>query len=135
MDDVIFEQSFNRCQTQVMPAIITEDFEFYHDMAGVQDRAQFLAAIQKNLCSRENDKLIRKLVPGSLQVYPLKNNGQLYGAIQRGEHEFYIRQADGKTHIDGIAKFTHLWILQGEDWKLKRVLSFDHQPASKSEAE
>ena len=30
------------------------------------------------------------------------------------------------------AKFIHLWILEDNDWKLKRVFSFDHQKAIKN---
>jgi hypothetical protein len=27
------------------------------------------------------------------------------------------------------ASFTHLWLLEQNTWKLRRVLSYDHQPA------
>jgi hypothetical protein len=27
-----------------------------------------------------------------------------------------------------IAKFIHVWVLENEEWKIKRELSYDHQP-------
>ena len=75
-------------------------------------------------------KPIRKLVPGSMELFSLKKNGLLYGMIQRGTHEFYIKEKGKPLYKTGIAKFTHLWLLEDNAWKLKRVLSFDHQAAS-----
>ena len=33
-----------------------------------------------------------------------------------------------KERLDGLAKFTHVWILSNGNWKLSRVLSYDHGP-------
>jgi len=57
----------------------------------------------------------------------LDNNGQTYGALQSGEHDFYIQEPDKALIKTSIAKFSHLWVLVNGEWKLKRVLSFDHQ--------
>ena len=130
LDRLIFEESFNQCHTEVLPPIITTDFEFYHDVGGVQNKAEFLQAVKDNICSNPNNKPIRKLVPNSMEVFSLKQDGVIYGAIQRGVHEFYIKEKGKKLYKTGIAKFTHLWLLSNEKWQLKRVLSFDHQPAS-----
>ena len=59
----------------------------------------------------------------------MKNNGELYGAIQKGKHNFQEKQ-NGKLITVGIADFTHLWILESNIWKLKRVLSYNHMPYS-----
>lgn len=130
LDNILFEESFNKCNEEVLPPLITSDFEFYHDIAGIQDKNEFLRAVKNNICSNPDKKPIRKLVPGSMEVFPLNNNGVLYGVIQRGVHEFYIKEPGKKIYKTGIAKFTHLWLLQDGKWQLKRVLSFDHQPAS-----
>jgi len=130
LDNLLFEESFNKCRVEVLPPLIMEDFEFYHDVGGVQNRTEFLKAIKDNICSNPNKKPMRKLVSGSMEIFSLKNNGILYGVVQRGIHEFYIKETGKKIYKNGIAKFTHLWILDDGKWKLKRVLSFDHQPAS-----
>ncbi|MEQ8523163.1 hypothetical protein [Gracilimonas sp.] len=57
----------------------------------------------------------------------MKDNGELYGAIQRGEHEFYILEPGKEMYKTGFARFTHLWLLEDGEWILKRVLSYDHK--------
>ena len=79
------------------------------------------------MCSTPERKPIRKLVDGSLDVFPLYNEGILYGAIQNGVHEFYIKEPDKELYKTNIAPFTSLWIIEENQWKLKRVLSYDHQ--------
>lgn len=126
-DSIIFERTFNKCELEKLEPIIAENFEFYHDKGGIQDRTAFMKSVQKNVCGNPNFKLLRKLVKGSLEVFPLENKGKLYGAIQRGKHTFHIRK-NGKVTPDGVALFTHLWILENNTWRLKRVLSFNHLP-------
>ncbi|MCW8879837.1 MAG: nuclear transport factor 2 family protein [Kangiellaceae bacterium] len=130
LDNIIFEESFNNCHLEALNPIISEDFEFYHDVAGVQHRDSFLKSVKQNICSNMNNKPIRKLVPNTMELFSLKKDGVLYGMIQRGIHEFYIKEKGKPLYKTGIAKFTHLWILEDDKWKLKRVLSFDHQSAS-----
>ena len=130
LDNLIFEESFNKCNTEVLPPLITADFEFYHDIGGVQNKVDFIKAMEENICSDLNRKITRKLVPDSMEIFSLKKDGVLYGVIQRGVHEFYIKEMNKKAFKTGIAKFTHLWILNDGKWQLKRVLSFDHQAAS-----
>lgn len=127
MDEQIFDKGFNLCDTAATRAAILEDFEFYHDQAGITDsKEEFMRTIKRNICGDPENKPIRKLVEESLQVFPLYNNGTLYGAIQMGDHKFYIREADGSMRFTTESKFTHLWILTDGEWKLKRVLSYDH---------
>lgn len=128
LDDIIFKQSFNKCDHAGMIALIPDDFEFYHDVGGLETSKQnFVETVKQNICGNMAEKPVRKLVPGSLQVYPLYKNGALYGAIQKGEHEFYIRRGDEPLQFTSAAKFTHVWMLHEGAWKLKRVLSYDHQ--------
>ena len=65
-------------------------------------------------------------MPGSLEVYPLYNNGQLYGAIQHGVHTFEFLNHQGEYQKGDIAKFTHVWVLEDGTWKVRRELSYDH---------
>ena len=69
----------------------------------------------------------RNLVSESLEVFPLRNNGEIYGAIQTGKHTFQEKQ-NGVFSTVGIANFTHVWIIENKQWKLKRVLSYNHLP-------
>ncbi|PQJ77795.1 nuclear transport factor 2 family protein [Polaribacter porphyrae] len=125
-DSIIFERAFNKCEIEKLEPIISKNFEFYHDVSGVQNRNEFLNVIKKNLCSNPGN-MKRDLVKNSLQVFPLKNKGKLYGTIQKGKHTFQEKQ-NGILKTVGIADFTHLWILESNIWKLKRVLSYNHKP-------
>jgi uncharacterized protein DUF4440 len=128
LDSLIFEQGFNKCQFSEFESYISEDLEFYHDQGGLSEtKEDFINAIKQNICSNSEMKPIRKLVANTLKVYPLYNNGVLYGAIQSGEHEFYIAEPDKEPYLTSSAKFSHVWIKDKDSWKLKRVLSFDHQ--------
>ena len=64
-----------------------------------------------------------------MEVFPLyKDNGQvLYGVIQTGVHDFYQQDEGEDAHKTTTARFTHLWVVENGNWKLKRVLSYDHQ--------
>lgn len=126
-DSLLFDEGFNRCKIQVTEDIISGELEFYHDTGGFQDREAFFKAVKENICSSPDRKPIRKLVLGTLKVFPLKDNGRLYGAIQKGIHQFYIKEPGKDLYLTSTAKFTHLWILESESWKLRSVLSYDHQ--------
>lgn len=127
-DSLIFDSAFNKCNTKDLPALIAKDFEFYHDTGGITiGKEAFLKTTEQNICGNPKVKPFRELVNGSLQVYPLYENGTLYGAIQKGSHNFYLRE-NNKLRPTVTAKFTHLWILENKKWTLKRVLSYDHQP-------
>lgn len=125
-DSIIFERTFNKCELEKLDPIIAQDFEFYHDIGGIQDREGFITAVKENICTNPGINK-RRLVKNSLTVFPLKKNNKLYGAIQKGKHTF-LQKIDGKMKTVGIADFTHLWILENKLWKLKRVLSYNHQP-------
>ena len=125
-DSIIFERVFNKCEMEKLTPILADDLEFYHDVAGVQNREEFINAIKNNLCSDPGINQ-RTLVDSSLEVFKMEKNGELYGAIQKGKHTFQQKN-DGKMKTVGIANFTHLWILENNEWKLKRVLSYNHQP-------
>lgn len=124
-DSLIFEIGFNRCNLAPYDTLISEDLEFYHDKGGPSyGKAAFIASVQKNICNGSY-KPKRELVDSSLKVFPMYNNGVLYGAVQKGTHLFYINEANGWKHT-GTAAFIHLWLIHNGRWKLKRVLSYDH---------
>lgn len=126
-DSLIFEDGFNNCHIGKFENILSKDMEFYHDTGGMQNKDEFFEAFNRNICSGSGPKPIRKLVANTLKVFPLKNNGVLYGAIQNGDHEFYLKKEGEELIKTGFARFTHLWLLEDGEWILKRALSYDHK--------
>lgn len=107
--------------------LLTADLEFYHDKGGFQDKSLFMKAMKENICNNPERKPIRKLAANTLEVFPLYNNGVLYGALQKGKHEFYIKEPNKELYQTGDALFTILWIKENEDWKAKRIYSYHHE--------
>lgn len=125
LDSLIFDIGFNKCDLSHYDPIISDDLEFYHDKGGITDgKAAFIASIKNNICGSPN-KVKRELVPNSMKVYPLYSNNVLYAFVQEGEHEFF-EFSNGKWVKGSLAKFTILWLLEDKQWKMKRVLSYDH---------
>jgi hypothetical protein len=126
-DSLFFEKSFNQCDIAYLESKMTQDLKFYHDQSGFQDRKKFFENIHQYICSPSSKKPIRKVDANSLEVFPLYNNGKLYGAIQMGIHHFYIREQGKEDIHTSTAKFTHVWLIQEGIWKLSEVLSYDHR--------
>jgi len=117
MDRELFDAAFVECDQAKFSSLFTDDAEFYHDRTG----ASYRDDVKKlRSCPRENG-VTRTLVPGSLEVYPIKD----FGAIQMGRHTFVRAGEPGAE----IAKFVHLWSYSEGKWRLSRVMSFDHRPA------
>ncbi len=134
-DSIFFERGFNLCDLEYLNKAIHKDLIFFHDQGGIQNRNEFLENTKKNICSNPNKKPIRKLEENSLQVFPLYNNGKLYGAIQSGIHDFYIREPNKEDVHTSRAKFTHVWLSENGDWLLKEVLSYDHNDPTQGTAQ
>lgn len=133
-DSLLFQVGFNTCDISQFDNLLSDNFEFYHDKAGLTNsKAAFIASVQNGLCKLDY-KPRRELVAGSLQVYPLEKNGALYGAVQLGEHKFYALEKGKPTQQTDEAKFTHVWLLENGRWKLSRGLSYAHQGAPVSAA-
>lgn len=130
-DSLLFERGFNNCDFEILAELVDENFEFYHDENGIQNREQFLKGFKESICSTPNRKPIRKVIDESLEIYRLKNNGETYGAIQKGIHLFYIKEPNKELYLTNIAKFTSIWLLKEGNWKLSRVLSYDHKEPNK----
>jgi CubicO group peptidase (beta-lactamase class C family) len=125
-DSIFFERGFNQCDMAYLEQAVADDLKFYHDQSGFQDRKAFLENTRKNICSNPAKKPIRKVDEASLEVFPLYNNGKLYGAIQHGIHHFYIRETGKDDLWTGTARFSSVWLLEKGIWKLSEVLSYDH---------
>ncbi|HEY4009422.1 MAG TPA: nuclear transport factor 2 family protein [Acidobacteriaceae bacterium] len=117
LDTKLFD-AYNHCDLATMSAMVEDGLEFYHDKTGLTVGKQpFLEAIKNNICG----KVQRTLVPGTMEVYPLKG----YGAVEIGVHRFTHpgHPQDGM----GDAKFVTLWENKGGTWMVSRVISFDHE--------
>lgn len=126
-DSIFFEKSFNQCDIAFLEKAIHPDLVFYHDQGGIQNKKTFLENAKKNICGKGTQKPIRKVKPESLEVYPLYSDGKLYGVVQTGIHDFYLREANKSDVFTSEAKFTHVYLLINNEWILKEVLSFDHK--------
>lgn len=129
--DSLFWITYNNCDTTQFQNFFTEDVEFYHDKGGLTLGLENLAlSIKKNLCGNNNFRLRREAIAGTVKVYPLQKSDTIYGAILSGEHVFYILEKGKKERLDGQARFTHVWLLNNGVWKMSRIISYDHGPAT-----
>lgn len=127
-DSLLFDAGFNNCKISAFEHLVSQDLEFYHDQGGLTtNKEDFLTNVRNNICSSPDKKPIRKLDAESLQVFPLYSNGKLYGALQKGRHDFFIKEPGKELYQTSTALFTHVWLLENGEWILKRVLSYDHQ--------
>jgi len=128
--DSLFWTGYNTCDYQIMESLLAQEVEFYHDKGGVMmGSAAVMKATRENICGNPNRKTRREVVPGTLRVFPMKNGDKIYGAVLSGDHYFYGKQNDQPETREGLAKFTHLWLLKDNTWKMHRILSYDHGPA------
>ncbi|MFT4802614.1 MAG: hypothetical protein ACI93N_002394, partial [Flavobacteriaceae bacterium] len=130
-DSLLFNIGFNTCDITPFKKLVSDNFEFYHDKAGITNsKSKFIEGIENGLCKLDY-KPKRVLDKKALEIYPLKQNGVLYGVIQNGIHRFYAIEKNKEEYLTSVAKFTHLWILENGTWKLKRGLSYDHKDVEK----
>lgn len=126
-DSLLFERGFNRCDLAYLDRVISTDLRFFHDQSGIQDRDRFMDNTRKYICANAAQKPIRQLEAGSLVVFPLYEDGRLYGGIQHGIHHFYLREAGRADRWTSVARFTHVWLWRDGRWQLSEALSYDHR--------
>lgn len=133
LDSLYFNIAFNQCDSLVGRSLVSKDFEFYHDQVGVLlDSAEVLASnIMVEDFSWICNGSYRKLIDESMEVFPLYEENVLYGAIQTANHQFFNRDKDVATSLRTNAKFIHLWIIEDDEWKLRRAFSYDHQSVNR----
>jgi hypothetical protein len=99
---------------------MSREFEFYDDRSGLNISFEKAVASNEDRCSKPYT-LTRELVNTSVHVL-----GD-YGAVQIGIHDFIIDGEKVET-----AKFITVWEKTDDSWIVKRAISYDHEPASKS---
>jgi len=127
-DSILFKIGFNKCEVEKSAELMFDDLEFYHDKGGITNSKDQFVKIMKNGICRENnpEKVYRILIDESLEVFPMYNNGKLYGALQNGKHYFSTSASTSFKESDNYALFSHLWLIEEGEWKLKRVISYNH---------
>ena len=111
-------QAFNAHDIERLKTFFTKDLEFYHDKSGLTSYDQTNENFKKMF--DQNNGIKRELIPNSLEVYPIKD----YGVIEIGEHQF-CHIENGKNDC-GTFPFIIVWQNQGGDWKVSRVISYNH---------
>lgn len=130
-DSLLFDVGFNTCDLAQFEKLVSEKFEFYHDQGGITpSKAGFVESVKNGICGLAYQPK-RRLVDSTMHVFPLYDKGVLYGAIQTGDHRFFALEKGMPEYLTGLAKFTHLWLLEGGEWKLSRGLSYDHREVEK----
>jgi ketosteroid isomerase-like protein len=116
--DSIMFQAFNRQDMATFKAMFTEDLEWFQDNGGLIPYKTVFENFGNTF--RNENKLSRELVKGSMEVHPIKD----YGAIQIGSHQFRHFE-NGKEEI-GTFKFLMIWQNKNGQWKISRVISYDY---------
>jgi hypothetical protein len=117
MDSILFN-AFNTRNIEQFKSFFTADLEFFHDKGGLtnyEHTIEFMKTTAKN-----NTQLRRELIKESLEVYPVPG----YGAMQIGSHTF-CNIENGKQSC-GTFKFVHIWQKRDGEWKISRIISYDH---------
>ena len=129
LDGSLFD-AFNHCSSKAElrrhAGYLDEKLEFYHDNGGVTwSRRDYMANTERNVCGRFQ----RRLVAGTLQVFPIKD----YGAIEQGVHRFCGIESD---ECFGEAMFLITWHrLDNGDWRATRIFSYGHRPTGQQPGE
>jgi Domain of unknown function (DUF4440) len=125
-DRQLFDAVF-ACKLDALAGLIADDFEFLHDKYGLtaDSGAKFMDGMRAN-CDRqktgENFRARRELIEGTMTVHVLNQ----YGAVQVGEHRFYALQPGKPDRLTETGKFIDVWRQKDGEWKLARVISYDH---------
>lgn len=117
MDSLVFA-AFNARDLARLKTFFAPDLEFYQDNEGLESYSQTLKDFGGMF--QQPGRIRRMLVPGSLEVYPIKN----YGAIEVGSHRF-CHEENGRPEC-GTFKFLHVWRKTGNRWQLSRIVSYAH---------
>jgi hypothetical protein len=119
MDSVCFD-AFNNRDLETMKKMFTKDVEFYNDNGTITNYDETIKAFGRLFEESKVNGLKRELIKSSLEVYPLKN----FGAIEVGVHKF-THMENGKEEV-GMLKFTEIWQNKNGEWKMTRVISYNH---------
>ena len=117
MDTALFD-AFNAKDMAKFKPLFDENLEWYQDNGGLLSYETVFSNFEKMF--KNENKLTRQLVIGSLEVHPIKD----FGAIEIATHQFRHIE-NGKEEI-GTFKFMAIWKIVNNQWKISRMISYDH---------
>lgn len=120
MDSLMFN-AFNQHDSILMMSYFSEDLEFFHDKGGLDNYDQTRKKTMLLFKNNANTGLYRTLVKGSMEVYPIPG----YGAVETSSHTFCHKE-NGRDDC-GTFKNIMIWKKVNNQWKVSRVISYDHK--------
>ena len=110
--------AFNAHDVDKLMFYFAPNLEFFHDKGGLANFSQTKEGFTRMFA--QSPDISRTLVPGSLEVFPVKDYGAMHIATQR-----FCHVENGRNDC-GNSKFVMVWQQQGGTWKITRVVSYDH---------
>lgn len=111
--------AFNNRDLDGLMGFFDPTLELYQDNVGVRHYADTKEAFGDLF--KKDYVLTRKLVPGSMEVYPIKG----YGAIETGRHTF--SHIENGQQVVGTFKFMQIWRQQDGRWTVTREITYGHR--------
>ena len=122
LDQKLFD-AFNACDTATMRDLMEPGLEFYQDNDTTTYSRDQLEPSFRDRCGANNvSKLRRELIPGSMEVYVLKD----YGALQIARHNFFVMEHGKKGNLAASPKMILIWRNDHGHWAVTRVISYGH---------
>ncbi|MEL6687216.1 MAG: nuclear transport factor 2 family protein [Pseudomonadota bacterium] len=127
LDADIFEAAFLTCDGDRLREIMADDLEFYHDKYGIIATSvdEFLDGTIPDCLRRQSGELPyleRRSDDDTMVVRKIGEDG----LMQMGEHSFWLRLPGEEIKKVETGVYTHLWVRDGDTYKIKRVISYDH---------
>ena len=117
LDSLQFD-AFNSRKLDKLMNYFDSSLELYQDNTGVRNFDQTKQAFGGLF--KMNYVLTRKLIAGTMEVYPIKD----YGAIETGQHTFSHIE-NGKLQAFTF-KFMQIWQKKDGVWKVTREITYGH---------
>ncbi|WP_295652980.1 nuclear transport factor 2 family protein [uncultured Mucilaginibacter sp.] len=110
--------AFNARQLDQLMNYFDPSLELYQDNTGVRNFDETKKAFGGVF--KMGYVLTRKLIAGTMEVYPIKD----YGAIETGQHTFSHIE-NGKLQT-GTFKFMQIWQKKNGVWRVTREVTYGH---------
>jgi ketosteroid isomerase-like protein len=110
--------AFNARNLDQLMNYFDNSLELYQDNTGLRNFDQTKQAFGGLF--KMNYVLTRKLIPGTMEVYPIRD----YGAIETGQHTF-SHMENGQPQA-ATYKFMQIWQKKDGVWRVTREITYGH---------